>query len=217
MLDVLKTLIDGVLEKAKTFKGDWNENDPTSPNYIKNRTHWTEEKEKIIYVFDNYSFESTDTYGLYGIEIDYNCKTDPEVGQTYTVIFDGEEYKCKCNEFNMGGDATSEELIPCAIGNLSIPGVGVDTGEPFAILFGKAYGYINFITSTIGTHTISIYRNDIVETVYKLDAKYLPDLDVYATKDDLDVYATKDELYNGLDELSEYVDSLMIVNTTMGV
>lgn len=205
MLDVLKTLIDGVLEKAKTFKGDWNENDPVSPNYIKNRTHWTEKKEEIIYVFNNYSFESADVGGLYGINGEYNCETDPKINQTYTVIFDGEEYKCKCNEFSM--DDTSEDLT--CIGNLGIIGAGADTGEPFLIVFDKAaYDRISFITNTIGLHTISIYKNDIVETVYKLDAKYLPDLDVYATKD---------ELYNGLDELSEYVDSLMIVNTTMGV
>lgn len=33
---------NAVIEKAKTFKGDWNENDPSSPNYVKNRTHWVD-------------------------------------------------------------------------------------------------------------------------------------------------------------------------------
>lgn len=42
MLDVFKTLTSGILEKAKTFKGDWNENNSSSPNYIKNRPFYSE-------------------------------------------------------------------------------------------------------------------------------------------------------------------------------
>ena len=81
-------------------------------------------------------------------------------GQTYTVNWDGTEYECVCSIFN------SSVLV---LGNLSIPGVGNDTGEPF--LYAPAQG--GFITlDTSASHTISVKGRE--ETVTPMAEEYIP-------------------------------------------
>ena len=65
-------------------------------------------------------------------------------GQTYTVNWDGTEYKCVCNDD--GG-----YII---LGNPSIMGVGVDTGEPFLFLPTEQNVVVTLDTSA--SHTISV-------------------------------------------------------------
>ena len=81
------------------------------------------------------------------------------VGQTYTVSWDGTEYECVCYAFNS---------IPM-LGNLSIFGVGDNTGEPFLyVSTGKS-----FITlGTAASHTISV--KTVGEVITPIDERYLP-------------------------------------------
>ena len=81
-------------------------------------------------------------------------------GQTYTVNWDGTEYECVCSIFN------SSVLV---LGNLSIPGMGNDTGEPF--LYAPAQG--GFMTlDTSASHTISVKGRE--ETVTPMAEEYIP-------------------------------------------
>ena len=78
-------------------------------------------------------------------------------GQTYTVNWDGTEYECVGAVFN-----TTQVL-----GNLSIEGMGNDTGEPFV------YGLGGFITlDTAASHTISVKTTE--ETVTPMAKEFLP-------------------------------------------
>ena len=86
---------------------------------------------------------------------------DIVIGQTYTVNWDGTEYECT-------GSAYNEKNI-LFIGNLSISGVGNDTGEPF--LYVPAGGGFNTL-DTAASHTISV--KTIAETVTPMAEEFLP-------------------------------------------
>ena len=78
-------------------------------------------------------------------------------GQTYTVSWDGTEYQCVCvddGKYSM-------------LGNLSLSGVGDDTGEPFLYRNG-AFGTLD----TAASHTISVKR--IEKTVTPMAEEFLP-------------------------------------------
>lgn len=81
-------------------------------------------------------------------------------GQTYTVKWDGTEHECVCSIFN-------GELL--TLGNLSIIGMGSDTGEPFC--YASAEG--GFMTlDTAASHTISVKTAE--EIVTPMAAEFLP-------------------------------------------
>ena len=80
-------------------------------------------------------------------------------GQTYTVKWDGTEHECVCS---INGKAL-------ALGNLSIIGMGSDTGEPFCYASTEG-GFITLDTSA--SHTISVKR--IEETVTPMAEEFLP-------------------------------------------
>ena len=78
-------------------------------------------------------------------------------GQTYIVHWDGTEYECVCSVFN---------TVPL-FGNLSIFGMGDDTGEPFMYVEGE------FITlDTSASHTISVKGMKV--TVTPIAEEFLP-------------------------------------------
>ena len=85
-------------------------------------------------------------------------------GQTYIVKFDGTEYKCSCTRLGREGG-------PLVLGNLSIPGVGDDTGEPFVMVYSGQWAF--FSTDSATEHTISISDKQV--SLSKIDEKYLPE------------------------------------------
>ena len=94
-------------------------------------------------------------------------------GQTYTVNWDGTEYICVPSLADIG-------LI---IGNLSIAGMGDDTGEPFVYVYNRRHGYGAFGTlDTSASHTISVKATE--EIITPIDEKYLPEN--LATKADVE-------------------------------
>lgn len=94
-------------------------------------------------------------------------------GQTYTINWDGTEYICVSSLIDMGP----------VIGNLSIAGMGNDTGEPFVYGYNRRLSSGSFVTlDTSASHTISVKTT--AETVTPIDEKYLPEN--LATKADVD-------------------------------
>ena len=84
-------------------------------------------------------------------------------GQTYTVNWDGTEYECVGSVLNS---------LPM-IGNLSVMGMGDDTGEPFVYGYDARRAVGTFITlDTAASHTISV--KTMVEVITPIDEKYLP-------------------------------------------
>lgn len=79
----LKTFYSALKNKMKGFRGNWNQNDPTSDDYIKNRPFYSEVKEYII--IDNLS------------SINYSNGKYPRcnfvLNQSYDIIWNGTLYK----------------------------------------------------------------------------------------------------------------------------
>ena len=94
-------------------------------------------------------------------------------GQTYTVNWDGTEHEC-----------VGFFLYPnSGIGNLSIVGMGDDTGEPFVYAYNAKRHTGMFATlDTAASHTISVKTTS--EIVTPIDEKYLPEN--LATKADVE-------------------------------
>lgn len=84
-------------------------------------------------------------------------------GQTYTVNWDGTEYECVWA-------APSPNPI---FGNLSIAGMGDDTGEPFVYM--QVNATVAFATNdTSASHTISVKTTE--ETVTPMAEEFLPNI-----------------------------------------
>ena len=138
---------------------DWNQNDETAPDYVKNRPFYTGDRGETVLVE-----ESSVSFALNGRTYGANFPTsfNAEFGQTYKISWDGTAYECVCV------DISGQTII----GNLSIEGAGSDTGEPFLMAVNNGKVIEIETTDTSASHTISI--SGYAESVVKIDQKYLP-------------------------------------------
>lgn len=137
---------------------DWNQNDETAQDYVKNRPFYMGDPVEAVLVEES-TVSFVDDGGLYMAEFPSTFKAT--AGETYKVSWDGTVYECTCVE--MGVDLV--------IGNLSIYEAGSDTGEPFIIYIENGiYPFIN-TTDTSDSHTISI--SGIVQEIVKIPAKFI--------------------------------------------
>ena len=158
------------IDKKYLVQPDWNQNDSTQPDYVKNRPFYTGNPVETVLVE-----ESTVTFaenrGLY--MADFPSTFEATVGETYKVSWDGAAYECACVIFS--------DML--AIGNLSIMGVGSDTGEPFVMVVDNGKGISIVTADTSASHTFSISSTVVI--VVKIDEKYLPEN--VATKAEVEV------------------------------
>lgn len=154
---------------------DWNQNDDTQPDYVKNRPFYTGDPVETVLVEES-TIEFFESNGAYAAE--FPSTFDATVGETYKVFWDGIAYECICVTVN--GD------IPPLIGNLSVIELGSDTGEPFVMGVINGQGMFIYTRDTSDSHTISI--SGFVREVVKLDEKYLPEN--IATKSDVEAAQT---------------------------
>lgn len=90
-----------------------------------------------------------------------------EDGETYRIVWDGTTYESTALTANVSGTT-----FVC-VGNGIVIG-GPNTGEPFAIGYNTANGWMNFFALTAGeSHTVGIYRDSTV--VKTIDPKFLPE------------------------------------------
>ena len=137
---------------------DWNQNDETAADYVKNRPFYVNDPVEAMLVEES-TVSFADDEGLYVAE--FPSTFYATAGETYKVSWDGTIYECTCVE--MGVDLV--------IGNLSIYEAGSDTGEPFIIYIEKGiHPYIN-TTDTSDSHTISI--SGFVQEIVKIPAKFI--------------------------------------------
>ena len=151
-------------------QSDWNQNEDTQPDYVKNRPFYTGDPVEMVLVE-----ESSVSFALSGGFYNANFPTsfNAEFGQTYKISWDGTVYECTCKNF----------MNSPIIGNQSIMSAGPDTGEPFIILNESGpneTGWDSLTTDTSASHTISI--SGISVPVVKIDEKYLPELSSYMNK-----------------------------------
>lgn len=158
-----ENLVAAINEAAQSGGGaqpDWNQNDDTQPDYVKNRPFYTGDPVETVLVEES-TVPFEDYGGMYYGQLESTFSAT--VGETYKVSWDGTAYECACVEVS--------GII--SIGNLSIAGVGSDTGEPFIMDAENGQGIGIYTADTASSHTISI--SGIVSPVVKIDEKYLPD------------------------------------------
>ena len=175
----VKTVQDGkpteweAVDMPGGVQPDWNQNDETAPDYVKNRPFYTGNPVETVLVEES-TVSFAEYSGLYMAEL--TSTFEATVGETYKVYWDGAAYECNCVDF---------QHMP-AIGNLSIVGAGSDTGEPFIMAISNGEGIAIRTADTSASHTFSIsgFGTEIV----KIDAKYLPD--TIATKSEVEAAQT---------------------------
>ena len=141
---------------------DWNQNDKTAPDYMKNRPFYTGDLVETVLVEESTISFADQGNGSYGAQVQSTFVAT--VGKIYKVYWDGSAYECTC--------AAASESTLLFIGNLSIMGTGPDTGEPFLIGVFNGEGIQIGTTDTSASHTFSI--SGFVQEVVKIDEKYLP-------------------------------------------
>ena len=158
--DILEKFKKEILEEAgeKSIQPDWNQNDSTAKDYVKNRPFYTGAPVKTIFVEEStVSFAPVDAVYMGQPESTFV----PTVGETYKVSWDGTAYESTCVNFN------NLQVI----GNLSIMSIGSDTGEPFLIAAGNGNGIRIATADTSASHTFSVSGKQT--PIVKIPAKYI--------------------------------------------
>lgn len=162
--EIIKTLYNAFNQKLKNYRGNWEQNDPTADDYIKNRPFYTDDSKKVVIVPNQQI-----TFSNYLARLMLSEIIEFVAGQSYEVKWDNVNYTCVAWDFNGIG----------AIGNQRLMDGPIDTGEPFIIMISKAegVGVIQSLTTT-GTHTVEVTAS---AKIVKIDKKYLPNFARVAT------------------------------------
>lgn len=159
-------------------QADWNQNDSSKKDYIKNRTHWKEEGE-VDYTFLPY-VEPIQGLGL----APYGKKLGLQIGQTYTI-----EAELEGQVYSFTSTATE---IPKEILGSVIPGVaflfckefdlqvvdGIEGDFSTSTITGTDNCYYNFFNRI---NKIKIQGNGIIDTdiiTHKIPSEYLPSMPI---------------------------------------
>ena len=180
MNDITKIKVDGELEstyklfsKNREFEKraggnggsqsgvqpDWNQNDSTQPDYVKNRPFYTGDLVKTEIIPETTVTFSENSGLMVAV---WPESFDLVDGQTYIISWDGTDYACT--------GILLRGTFP-ALGNLGIAQVGDDTGEPF--IFMNQGQWLVASTESTTEHIISI--SVFAQEVVKIDEKYLPE------------------------------------------
>ena len=154
MLEFIKTIINTLKvyidKKFASSKADWNQNNESADNYIKNRPFYEEEINSVILKKTNFEIRDGMQQVLPNIAL-------ADEGQ-YKVIFDEKTYLTKA-KYQNGIDEINFNIY----------------FEDGSYIFIDCLGYVyleNTDSSIIGAHTIEILTYDVV--THKIDEKYLP-------------------------------------------
>ena len=142
-------------------QSDWNQNDETAPDYVKNRPFYTGTPVETVLVEES-TVSFSEISGTY--QGKFSSTFSPTIGETYKVSWDGTVYECVCVSMQGAG----------VIGNASIIGAGSDSGEPFVMIVTGKGEIIIGSTEASDSHTFSIRY--AVPQVVQIDEKYLPQI-----------------------------------------
>lgn len=149
----------------KNAKPDWNQNDSSADDYVKNRPFYSGElveTELFSTTITSY-VQYQDGMGIAQLSLDKEVVLTE--GETYKVIWNGVEYETVA--WNLDGTP--------GIGDKSMIDSSTSTGEPFLISLPGDMGvvYAFDLTSETDARTISILG--FVQEIIKIPEKYLPD------------------------------------------
>lgn len=141
----LKTFYHALTQKMKDFRGNWNQNDPTADDYIKNRPFYSECIERTITLVDNLKSEHSEEELPRGSFV---------LGNLYDVTWNGTLYK---------------DLICHIMNDYRV--IGGTENEPFCIIDTNGEGLYTLTNDE--TWTLSITYNESSEIVHKIDKKFI--------------------------------------------
>lgn len=176
IVETYETKSDALAKLAEVIalKPDWNQNDETASDYVKNRPFYTENEGEITEIVPETTF-TIDNEGMWYSE---KFAIPIEAGNTYICKYNGVEYICTAFSYAQDG------IEWIFLGNMGKTGADFeDTGEPFVIVTVPAENMTMVILhdGTVSTNiTCSITMNN--EIIHKLPNKYL-DLDWKPTKE----------------------------------
>lgn len=135
---------------------DWNQNDETAHDYIKNRPFYTDDPVETV-LLDNVSVTiEADGDGIIETQIAFT------EGDTYKVEWNGTVYECVAY--------IPEAEAPVVIGNGDIWGLDGGNGEPF-IMYSTGRALSLSSSQEPGTYTVSIAGKK--SGIHEIDKKYL--------------------------------------------
>ena len=192
--------------EAVNAQADWNQNDETSSDYIKNRPFGI----GIVEILPETTIEVTSD------ELPITTEIELIEGNTYTVNWNGVEYTCIAQKWEVEG-ATAGIVV----GDLSVATTGESTtGEPFLIAdlsaeFAAQVGGIPTLFAVFDEST-SVTLSIVSEVVNRINPKYLPEGVPYVEYGLVDVIPeTTITLTNGVatyDKIDLVAGSTCVVN-----
>lgn len=169
----------GAISSSDLVQPDWNQNDETAKDYIKNRICYTKDATEITILNSILPFTDISRSGLTVFSYqDTSSNIKFNEGTTYTVNFDTTSYTCIAFT-----DARLSNAV--ILGNLGIAGMSSATNEPFAIITdNKGDNGLQIVTNLTGTsHNVKIAESHT--EIVKLDKKYIPD-DIFINIENID-------------------------------
>lgn len=170
-IDEIESELAALKQKVNnTPQADYNQNDDTALDYIKNRPFY--EEQSVGYLLEETTLEVADSTAylmnpLSGILV---------IGENYTVMYNGTEYECTATIANMEG-------VDCdALGNTTVFGGSTGADMPFAILIipedmidstGGVYAMVMvMVMEELTSITLSI--SGAISVIHTISDKYLP-------------------------------------------
>lgn len=156
---------------------NWDQNDESAADYIKNRTHYME-------TYEDYLFQNIQTDEEMMIRDNHSLTIKPIFGETYLFIIDGIEYNLRC--------IYEDDDWRFGFGNLDDTKIGIVTDDPIGIIYTPYQegqkdhdGDIGIVIYSGNYHAVNIScYGKIVNKVKKLDKIYLPE--EYVSREDYD-------------------------------
>lgn len=165
--------------KESIVQPDYEQNDPAAADYIKNRPFYSiEEEQNVEEVLADSNSDYNNDGGNY-IHADINGE-DYSVEDSFNLTINGETY------YNIPFRMEREGQY--AYGNLGIASPDFEnTGENYFLVIDPSNNYIEFMWQNGIVESFSIAKvvKEVVETVKKLDDKFIPDsvaLKTYVTE-----------------------------------
>lgn len=172
--DPTPDVYDQLMERMAQLEApDWNQNDPTAKDYVKNRTHYVSTERKVIVPKQTFTGKQQmapagqifvgQLEGVDNTLVQYMIDNSVPLN----VLYDGIEYTTE----------SFAEVMPFGMvvgfGNRGLGTGSGDTGTPFsvAIFPGDAESQCTIACLVDGEHTIEVTGKNFVHTI---DIKYLP-------------------------------------------
>ena len=160
-LAALKNKVDN------TPQADYNQNDDTKPDYIKNRPFY--EEQSVGYLLEETTLEVADSTAYLMNPLSGNLA----IGENYTVMYNGTEYECTAENVNMDG------IDFVALGNTTMFGGTSGTDIPFGVVIltkemAESMGFYGMVMILDDSVSITLSISGVFVNICTISDKYLP-------------------------------------------